>query len=241
MEKDITGNLNMALRKIENLGDPTNPKDATSKKYVDNTKGSGIIGELKDETATIKGNLDFTEQYRIKNLPVPVDEKDAVSKEYVNSRDESLKTELLTSDAFEFKDNEYQAKQDLYLKGFKIHGTGTPFQDGDVVTKGYVESVSAPLLKLDEGKYKTKGDIDMSDTYTICNIRPPVDDVHITDKKYVDEKINFNSAFSMKNGGYEAKGNIYMRRNKILGLCDPLQAGEPATKNTSMIQQQTFL
>ena len=229
-ESDITGNLNMALRKIENLGDPTNPKDATSKEYVDNTKGSGVIGEIRDETATIKGNLDFTGQYRIKNLPVPVDEKDAVSKEYVNSRDESLKTELLVKDAFEFKDNEYQAKQDLYLKGFKIHGTGTPFQDGDVVTKGYVESVSAPLLKLDEGKYKTKGDIDMSDTYTICNIRAPVYGKYITDKKYVDESVNFNSAFNKRNGGYEAKGNLYMRRNKILGLRESIQDGEASTK-----------
>ena len=229
-ESDITGNLNMALRKIENLGEPTNPKDATSKEYVDNTKGSGVIGEIQDETATIKGNLDFTEQYRIKNLPVPVDEKDAVSKEYVNSRDESLKTELLAKDAFEFKDNEYQAKQDLYLKGFKIHGTGTPFHDGDVVTKGYVESVSAPLLKLDEGKYKTKGDIDMSDTYTICNIKAPVDDKHITDKKYVDDAINLNSAFTFRNGGYYAKGGIYLRKNRIGGLREPTQDGEPATK-----------
>ena len=229
-ESDITGNLNMALRKIENLGDPTNPKDATSKEYVDNTKGSGVIGEIQDETANIKGNLDFMGQYRIKNLPNPIDEKDGVNRDYVDSRDERLKTELLTSDAFEFKNNEYQAKQDLYLKGFKIHGTGTPFQDADVVTKGYVESVSAPLLKLDEGKYKTKGDIDMSDTYTICNIRAPVEETHITDKKYVDETINFNSAFSMRNGGYEAKGNIYMRRNKILGLRDPIQDGEAATK-----------
>ena len=229
-ESDIMGNLNMALRKIENLGDPTNPKDATSKEYVDNTKGSGVIGEIQDETATIKGNLDFEGQYRIKNLPVPVEQKDAVSKEYVNSRDERLKTELLASDAFEFKDNEYRAKQDLYLKGFKIHGVGTPFQDSDVVTKGYVESVSAPLLKLEEGKYKTKGDIDMSDSYTICNIREPVNDEHITDKKYVDEKVMFNSAFNKRNGGYEAKGNLYMRRNKILGLREPIQEGEAATK-----------
>ena len=212
----------MALRKIENLGDPTNPKDATSKEYVDNTKGTGVIGEVKDETANIKGNLDFTRQYRIKNLPAPVDGKDGVNREYVD--------QVAINHPFEFKDNEYRAKTDLYLQGNKIHGVGSPFQDGDVVTKGYVESVSAPLLKLDEGKYKTKGDIDMSDAYTICNIRPPVDDGHITDKKYVDDKVNFNSAFSMKNGGYEAKGNIYMRRNKILGLRDPIQAGEVATK-----------
>ena len=229
-ESDITGNLNMALRKIENLGDPTNPKDATSKEYVDNTKGSWVIGEIRDETANIKGNLDFTGQYRIKNLPVLVDEKDGVNREYVDSRDESLKLELLENDAFEFKDNEYQAKQDLYLKGFKIHGTGTPFQDGDVVTKGYVESVSAPLLKLDEGKYKTKGDIDMSDTYTICNIRAPVDGTHIVDKKYVDEMDSLKSAFNIKNGGYEAKGSVYMRKNKLGGLREPTQDGEASTK-----------
>ena len=221
-ESDMVGNLNMALRKIENLGDPTNPKDATSKEYVDNTKGTGIIGEVKDETATLKGNLDFEERYRIKNLPVPIEEKDAVNREYVDN--------LAVNHPFEFKDNQYKAKTDLYLQGNKIQGVGTPFNDGDVVTKGYVESVAAPLLKLEEGEYKTKGDIDMSNAYTICNILPPVKDEQITDKKYVDEKINFNSAFSMKNGGYEAKGHLYLRRNKILGLREPEQPGEPTTK-----------
>ena len=221
-ESDMVGNLNMALRKIENLGDPTNPKDATSKEYVDNTKGTGVIGEVKDETATIKGNLDFGERYRIKNLPVPIEEKDAVNREYVDN--------LTINHPFEFKNNQYRAKTDLYLQGNKIQGVGTPFNDGDVVTKGYVESVSAPLLKLEEGEYKTKGDIDMSKTYTICNILPPVKDEQITDKKYVDEKVNFNSAFSMKNGGYEAKGHLYLRRNKILGLREPEQPGEPTTK-----------
>ena len=221
-ESDITGNLNMALRKIENLGEPTNPKDATSKEYVDNTKGTGVIGEVKDETATLKGNLDFEDRYRIKNLPAPADWKDAVNMEYVER--------LAINHPFEFKDNKYQAKTDLYLQGNKIQGVGTPFNDGDVVTKGYVESVSAPLLKLEEGEYKTRGDIDMSKTYTICNIKPPVKDEQITDKKYVDDQINFNSAFSKKNGGYEAKGHIYLRRNKILGLPEPIQPGEPTTK-----------
>ena len=221
-ESDITGNLNMALRKIENLGNPTNPKDATSKEYVDNTKGTGVIGEVKDETATLKGNLNFEERYRIKNLPAPIEEKDAVNRDYVDN--------LAVNHPFEFKDNQYRAKTDLYLQGNKIQGVGTPYNDGDVVTKGYVESVAAPLLKLEEGEYKTKGDIDMSKAYTICNIKPPIKDEQITDKKYVDDQINFNSAFSMKNGGYEAKGHLYLRRNKILGLREPEQPGEPTTK-----------
>ena len=174
-ESDITGNLNMALRKIENLGDPTNPKDATSKEYVDNTKGSGVIGELRDETATIKGNLDFTEQYRIKNLPVPVDEKDAVNKKYV-------------------------------------------------------DTTTLPFLKLDQTKYNAKGDIDMNDSYTVYNVKKPVDDNHITDKKYVDEMDELKTAFALRNGGYFAKGAIYLRKNKLGGLREPNQDEEATNK-----------
>ena len=174
-ESDITGNLNMALRKIENLGDPTNPKDATSKKYVDNTKGKGVIGEIRDDTATIKGNLDFTGQYKIQNLPVPVDEKDAVSKEYV-------------------------------------------------------DTTTAPFLKLDQTKYNAKGDIDMNDLYTVYNVKKPVDDTRITNKKYVDEMDELKTAFALRNGGYYAKGTIYLRKNKLGGLREPIQDEEATTK-----------
>ena len=183
-ENDVTGNLNMALRKIENLGDPTNPKDATSKEYVDNTKGSGIIGELKDETANIKGNLNFMGQYRLKNLLDPIDGKDGANRDYVDLRDESLKTELLTSDAFEFKDTEYRAKQDL----------------------------------------------NMGDTFTIKNLLDPVDGKDGANRKYVDETINQNTAFNFRNDGYYSKGNIFLRKNKLGGLREPIQDGEAATK-----------
>ena len=41
---------------------------------------------------------------------------------------------------------------------------------------------------------------------------------------------NLKSAFSFRNGEYYAKGNIYLRKNKLGGLREPLQDGEPATK-----------
>ena len=221
-ESDITGNLNMALRKIENLGEPTNPKDATSKEYVDNTKGTGVIGKVKDETATMKGNLNFEELYRIKNLPNPTDWKDAVNMEYVERH--------AINHPFEFKDNQYKAKANLNLRGNKIQEVGLPLNDDDVVTKGYVETIVTPLLKLDEGEYKTKGDIDMSKTYTVYNIKPPDKDESITDKKYVDEQINLNSAFILRNNSFYAKGGIILRKNKLGGLREPTQDGEATTK-----------
>ena len=174
-ETPLTGSLNMRGNTLYNVADPVNPQDVVTKVYVDNTKGSGVIGRKTKDGVSIKENMDFLGKQRIKNLPDPVNEKDAVTKEYVDT-------------------------------------TTTPF------------------LKLDQTKYNTKGDIDMGDQFTVLNVKTPIDDNHIVDKKYVDEMDNLKSAFSFGNGEYYAKGNIYLRKNKLGGLHEPLHDGEAANK-----------
>ena len=174
-ETPLTGSLNMRGNTIYNVADPVNPQDVVTKVYVDNTKGSGVIGRKTKDGVSIKENLDFLGKQKIKNLPDPVNDHDAVTKEYVDT-------------------------------------TTTPF------------------LKLDQTKYNTKGDIDMGDQFTVLNVKTPIDDNHIVDKKYVDEMDNLKSAFSLKSGGYEAKGVIFMNKHKLGGLREPLQDGEAATK-----------
>ena len=174
-ETPLTGSLDMRGNTLYNVADPVNPQDVVTKVYVDNTKGSGVIGRKTGNGVSIKENLDFLGKQRIKNLPDPVNEKDAVTKEYV-------------------------------------------------------DTTTAPFLKLDQTKYNTKGDIDMGDQFTVLNVKTPIDDNHIVDKKYVDEMDNLNSAFAFKNGSYYAKGGIIMRKNKLGGLREPTQDGEPATK-----------
>ena len=174
-ETPLTGSLNMRGNTIYNVADPVNPQDVVTKVYVDNTKGSGVIGRKTKDGVSIKENLDFLGKQKIKNLPEPVNEKDAVTKEYV-------------------------------------------------------DTTTAPFLKLDQTKYNTKGDIDMGDQFTVYNVKTPIDDNHITDKKYVDEMDNLKSAFAFKNGSYYAKGGIIMRKNKLGGLREPSQDGEAATK-----------
>ena len=171
----LTGSLDMRGNIIYNVADPVNPQDVVTKVYVDNTKGSGVIGRKIGDSVSIKENLDFLGKQKIKNLPDPVNDKDAVTKEYV-------------------------------------------------------DTTTVPFLKLDQTKYNTKGDIDMGDQFTVYNVKTPIDDNHITDKKYVDEMDNLKSAFSLKSGGYEAKGNIYLKKNKLGGLREPEQDNEPATK-----------
>ena len=171
----LSGSLDMRGNTLYNVADPVNPQDVVTKVYVDNTKGSGVIGRKIGDSVSIKENLDFLGKQKIKNLPDPVNEKDAVTKEYVDT-------------------------------------TTTPF------------------LKLDQTKYNTKGDIDMGDQFTVLNVKTPIDDNHIVDKKYVDEMDNLNSAFAFKNGSYYAKGGLIMRKNKLGGLREPLQDGEAANK-----------
>ena len=171
----LTGSLDMRGNTIYNVADPVNPQDVVTKVYVDNTKGSGVIGRKIGDSVSIKENLDFLGKQKIKNLLDPVNDKDAVTKEYV-------------------------------------------------------DTTTIPFLKLDQTKYNTKGDIDMGDQFTVLNVKTPIDDNHITDKKYVDDKVNFNSAFAFRNGEYYAKGNIYLRKNKLGGLPEPEQNNEPATK-----------
>ena len=174
-ETPLTGSLNMRGNTIYNVADPVNPQDVVTKVYVDNTKGSGVIGRKTKDGVSIKENLDFLGKQKIKNLPDPVNDHDAVTKEYV-------------------------------------------------------DTTTAPFLKLDQTKYNTKGDIDMGDQFTVLNVKTPIDDNHIVDKKYVDEMDNLKSAFSFGKGEYYVKGNIYLRKNKLGGLREPLQDGEAANK-----------
>ena len=171
----LTGSLDMRGNTIYNVADPVNPQDVVTKIYVDNTKGSGVIGRKIGDSVSIKENLDFLGKQKIKNLPDPVNDKDAVTKEYV-------------------------------------------------------DTTTIPFLKLDQTKYNTKGDIDMGDQFTVLNVKTPIDDNHITDKKYVDEMDNHKSAFTFRNGEYYAKGNIYLRKNKLEGLREPTQDEEATTK-----------
>ena len=174
-ETPLTGSLDMKGNTIYNVADPVNPQDVVTKVYVDNTKGSGVIGRKVGDAVSIKENLDFLGKQKIKNLPDPVNDKDAATKEYI-------------------------------------------------------DTTTVPFLKLDQTKYNTKGDIDMGDQFTVYNVKTPIDDSHIVDKKYVDEMDNLKSAFSLKSGSYEAKGAILMKKHKLGGLQEPTQDGEATNK-----------
>ena len=218
----LTGSLDMRGNTIYNAADPVNPQDVVTKVYVDNTKGSGVIGRKVGNAVSIKENMDFLGKQKIKNLPIPIDEKDAVNKEYVDSKGNFLELD----NPFKFKDNTYQAKDNINLKGFKISEVSLPSEDGDVATKEYVDTAAEAYLQEDQGIYEANGNIDMKNTFTVFNVKPPIDKGDIVDKKYVDDNIVFKK-FS---NGFFATDEIIMRKKKLGGLREPTQDGEAATK-----------
>ena len=218
-ENDVTGNLNMALRKIENLGDPTNPKDATSKEYVDNTKGSGIIGELKDETTNIKGNLNFMGQYKLKNLPDPIDGKDGANRDYV---DETIKQNT----AFTFRNDGYYAKGNIFLRKTKLGGLREPVQDGEGANKKYVDDITKNIF-LDENDNISFGrDVDMEGSKIFSLPEPEQDDEPAT-KKYVDE---LQTQQIDKRGNIKFDRNLNLDNKRIFAMKEPKKDGEGANK-----------
>ena len=64
----LTGSLNMRGNTIYNVSDPVNPQDVVTKVYVDNTKGSGVIGRKVGDAVSIKENLDFLGKQKIKKI-----------------------------------------------------------------------------------------------------------------------------------------------------------------------------
>ena len=226
-ESDITGNLNMALRKIENLGYPTNPRDATNKEYVDNIKGTGIIGELKDKFATIKGNLDFERKYKIKNLADPEMFGDALNLKFFVQRETILRNECFTGDAFEFINNEYRAKQNLNMENtFTLKNLKDPEDENDAVNRKYVDKLNSAFV-FRNNEYYAKGNIYLRNA-KLGGLREPIQDGEATTKKYVDEMIS--NQFVDGNDNIAFGRNVDMEGKKIFDLPLPKQDDEPATK-----------
>ena len=179
----LTGSLDMRGNTLYNVADPVNPQDVVTKVYVDNTKGSGVIGRKTKDGVSIKENMDFLGKQRIKNLPDPVNDHDAVTKEYVDSKGNFLELD----NPFKFKDNIYEAKDNINLKGFKISEVSLPSEDGDVATKKYVDDLQTQNVDK-KGNIKFSRNINL-DRNRIFSMKEPTKPSEGANKKYVDDTI----------------------------------------------------
>ena len=210
-ETPLTGSLNMRGNTLYNVADPVNPQDVVTKVYVDNTKGSGVIGRKVGDAVSIKENLDFLGKQKIKNLPDPVndhdavtkkyvdekdavtkkyvDEKDAVTKEYVDEKDAVTKKYVddKTKNLFIDKNDNIAFGLNVDMEGNQILGLPEPVQDSDPATKKYVDDLQNQYIDK-RGNIKFGRNINL-DNKRIFALKDPKKDYEATNKKYVDDTI----------------------------------------------------
>ena len=234
----LTGSLDMKGNIIYNVADPVNPQDVVTKVYVDNTKGSGVIGRKIGDAVSIKENMDFMGKQKIKNLPDPVNDHDAATKEYVDTKTElgnidmggkftilNVKTPINDNHitdkkyvddnaAFVFRNNEYYAKGNIFLR------------DGEASTKKYVDDSLANHF-IDENDNIAFGrDVDMEGNKIFALPEPDQDSDPAT-KKYVDDLQN---RYIDKRGNIKFGRNINLDNKRIFALKDPKKDYEATNK-----------
>ena len=220
-ETPLTGSLDMRGNTLYNVADPVNPQDVVTKVYVDNTKGSGVIGRKTKDGVSIKENLDFLGKQKIKNLPNPVNDHDAATKEYVDTT---------TTPFLKLDQTKYNTKGDIDMGGqFTVLNVKTPIDDNHIVDKKYVDEMdnlnSAFAFK--NGAYYAKGGIIMRKN-KLGGLREPLQDGEAANKKYVDDTTK--NLFIDENDNIAFGLNVDMEGNQILGLPEPATDQEPATK-----------
>ena len=220
-ETPLTGSLDMRGNTLYNVADPVNPQDVVTKVYVDNTKGSGVIGRKVGDAVSIKENLDFLGKQKIKNLPDPVNDHDAVTKEYVDTT---------TTPFLKLDQTKYNTKGDIDMGGFNtVLNVKTPIDDNHITDKKYVDEMDNLKSAFDfkNGSYYAKGVLIMRKN-KLGGLREPLQDGEAANKKYVDDKTK--NLFINENDNIAFGLNVDMEGNQVLGLPEPTTDQEPATK-----------
>ena len=216
----VTGSIDMKGNTLYNVSDPVNPQDVVTKVYVDNTKGSGVIGRKIGDAVSIKENMDFLGKQKIKNLPEPVDDNDAVNKKYVDEMD-NLKS------AFTLINGGYEARGSLYMRKNKLGGLREPTMDGEATTKKYVDDLVTNHF-VDENDNITFGRAVDMEGNKIFSLPEPEQDNEPATKKYVDD---LQTHYIIdKKGNVKFDKNINVGNNRIFNLKDPKKNYEATNK-----------
>ena len=128
--------------------------------------------------------------------------------------------------AFSFRNGEYFAKGNIYLRKNKLGGLHEPLQDGEAANKKYVDDTTKNLF-IDENDNIAFGlNVDM-DGNKIFSLPEPEQDNEPATKKYVDDLQN---QYIDKRGNVKFDRNINVGNNRIFAVKDPKKDNEATNK-----------
>ena len=177
----------MDNRSINHLKPPTDPTDAATKKYVDDSIPNTSSFIKKDGSVEMTNNLKMGNK-KIVSLATPTSNTDAATKKYVD--DNTAAPDL--SDYLE-KDGTVAMTGDFNIGNNKIVGLATPVSNTDAATKKYVDdNTGSPDLSdylEKDGTVAMTGDLNLN-SHKIKNLSNPTHDNEAVTKDYVDKLVH---------------------------------------------------
>ena len=207
------GNYDMVGKKLTNVGNPTDDKDAVSKNYVDTHGG-------KTSSLTIDSNIDMKSQFSITKLKTPTDNDDAANKKYVDDS-------KVDGSVFLKLDGSRPMTGNLNMNNKRILNIQNPTGGNEPIPLAYSDIA---YLKVD-GSNSMTNNLNMNNKRIINLIT--TNDTDAATKKYVDDKSTNPqdlSPFFKKDGSTPMTGNLNLNGNKIFNLEDPASDNDAANK-----------
>ena len=210
------GNYDMVGKKLTNVGNPTDDKDAASKKYVDTHSGGG-----KTSLITVDSNIDMKSQYSITKLKTPTDNDDAANKKYVDDS-------KVDGSVFLKLDGTRVMTGNLNMNNNRIYNIPNPTGSKQPIPLAYGDLA---YLHVDGSNIMTNH-MNMNNK-KITNLQAPTNVTDAATKKYVDDKSTNPqdlSPFIKKDGSVSMTGNLNLSGHKIVNLEDPASDSDAANK-----------
>ena len=212
----------MPVDKFGRMSDSKTKDTGVSLNYINNNYIHSDGGTPVSGSINMTGNTLY-------NVSDPVNPQDVATKEYTdNIRGVKWVNRK--------QDGAYAIKKDLDMNDKRLKNIPPPVEDADVVNKIYADTLSdetkryvnlvTPFVN-QQNQYTATNNINMRD-FTLQNVGEPTNPKDVATKEYVDN--SGGGAFEIRNGGYNAKGHLYIGGQKIGGVRDPINDGEAANK-----------
>ena len=209
------GNYDMVGKRLTNIGNPTDDKDAASKKYVDTHSGGG-----KTSVLTVDSNIDMKSQFSVTKLKTPSDNDDAATKKYVDDS-------KVDGSVFLKLDGTRPMAGQINMNNNRIINLPAPTGGKQPTPLSYTDFA---YVKVD-GTNSMTNDLNM-DNKKIINLLTPTNNSDAASKKYVDDVFsNQNySSFLKKDGSISMTSDLNVGGHKIINLEDPASDSDAVTK-----------
>ena len=235
-----TTNISLNNYAINNLKDPINAQDGSTKNYVDNninntrsyvnTQISNIsISSLQPATQ----NQSFN-GYNLTNVKDPINLQDGATKNYVDTNTVLTKQYTNTQISNITLSSLGANTGNVSFNGYNITSLKDPVNSQDASTKNYIDN-KLLLLQLSNLSTNT-GNVSLNNNY-LTGIKDPVNTQDGATKNYVDNNINslntvFNnsiSSISLSNI-LSNTSNLSINGYNLINVKDPVNAQDSATK-----------